>query len=293
MSEVRFAAALRAKYNIPGLNNPLAGPLNHVLGNGGALVRPQLAMLAATRCGWDESHALDFAAATELFHTASLVLDDLPCMDDAQRRRGRTCVHREYGEASALLATVFMINRAFTLTHRATEGLGFAARRRAGEFADRELGADGVLLGQALDLLSRTRPGIEVAHVADLKTGSLLRYALMLPVVARGAQVEEQVLDGLTRTWGELYQLCDDMRDVGVFAPDPGKDTGIDARTGSANAVHTAGEPAALTRYRELLDASRSACAALRLEHETWAGLAHIHTLFAAPYEQMVVRHAC
>lgn len=292
MREPAIGDALRARFNLPAAGNPLAEPLAYALAAGGALVRPRLAMLAAKRCGWDESHALDLGAAVELFHTASLVLDDLPCMDDAERRRGRVCVHRVHGEAVALLCAVFMINRAFALTHRATEGLGFSSRQRAREFADAELGADGVLLGQALDLLARSRPDIPVARVADLKTGSLLRFALLMPVVARGAKAEEALLDTLTRTWGELYQLADDLRDAAVFTPDAGKDAAVDAKTGSPNAVNRAGETAALARYGELLAASEERCAALARECPAWAELGGFHEMFAAPYRACAARIA-
>ena len=292
MSSKSLGDALRARFALPAEGNPLAAPLCYALGDGGALVRPRLALLAASRCGWDSSHALDHAAAVELFHTASLILDDLPCMDDAERRRGRPCVHRVHGEAHALLVTVFMINRAFFLANRAVEGLGFAARTRAAACADAELGAEGVLLGQCLDLQARRDDSISPARVANLKTGTLLRYALLLPVVARGAAGEEPLLDKLTRVWGELYQLCDDMRDAGVFSRDPGKDASADARTGSPNAVHASGAEASIARYVALLGESESLCAALEAEHPAWAGLAAYHAMFAAPYAESLRRAA-
>ncbi len=287
MTALATGDALRARFNLPREGHPLAAPLAYALASGGALVRPKLAMIAAKRCGWDEAHALDLGAAAELFHTASLVLDDLPCMDDAERRRGRVCLHRAHGESVALLCAVFMINRAFALTHRATEGLGFSSRQRAREYADAELGADGVLLGQALDLLARTRPDIPVARVADLKTGSLLRFALLLPVVARGAKNEETRLDALTRTWGELYQLADDLRDAAVFPPDPGKDCAADAKTGSPNAVRACGAEGALARYAALLADSEAHCRALADEHGAWAALRDFHERFAAPHRAL------
>lgn len=281
ISGAALFAALADRFEIPSGANPLAAPLRHVLSGGGALVRPRLALLSASRCAWDESAALDHAAAVELFHTASLVLDDLPCMDDATLRRGSPCVHRAHGESAAIIAAVFMINRAFFLSARAVASQDEPARRRAAAFADAMLGAEGVLLGQALDLAARSDRSIPVARVADLKTGALLRHALVLPVVALGAPGEEAALDALTRTWGELYQLNDDMRDAGVLLRDPGKDAGADARTGSPNAA-AAGPAAALARRAALLRESESACAALAAAHPAWAGLADFHALFGA-----------
>jgi geranylgeranyl diphosphate synthase, type II len=81
-------------------------------------VRPLLTMLAAVEFGTDPLAALDAGCAVELIHTASLVLDDLPCMDDARTRRGQPSTHAAFGEATAVLAAITMLTRAFGVLAR-------------------------------------------------------------------------------------------------------------------------------------------------------------------------------
>src|ERR687890_396952 len=76
-------------------------------------VRAVLTLLCAELCGGSRAHALTAAAAVELVHAASLILDDLPSMDDAPLRRGRPSNHREFGEAIAILAAFALLNLAF------------------------------------------------------------------------------------------------------------------------------------------------------------------------------------
>jgi len=70
-----------------------------------------LTLLAAEAFGAPIARALDVACAMEMVHAASLVLDDLPSMDDAQLRRGVPCAHQVYGEGAAILAALALINR--------------------------------------------------------------------------------------------------------------------------------------------------------------------------------------
>ena len=75
--------------------------------------RPLMTMLTAAELGADPMKALDAGCAVELVHTASLILDDLPCMDDAKTRRGLPATHAAFGEATAVLAAIAMLTRAF------------------------------------------------------------------------------------------------------------------------------------------------------------------------------------
>lgn len=261
---------LWTRYEIPPQGHPMHAPLQHVLAAPGSLARPRLALVSARRHNWIDGHALDLAAAMELFHTASLVLDDLPCMDDASDRRGVTCVHHVHGEAAALLATVYMINRAFLLLGRSLDPLPIDARIRAREAAAAELGANGILLGQALDLAARDGRETDIADLADLKTGSLLRLSLMVPVAAAGNLAEISLVNQLSRVWGEAYQLLDDIQD-----------TGCDAAAGSPNRVADEGLAQALSRYDSLVVHSANLCDALVRHHTGWGPLAAFHAHFA------------
>src|SRR5579871_3524036 len=93
----------------------------------GKRFRPLLTLLAAEAFGSPISRALDVACAMEMVHAASLILDDLPSMDDARLRRGRPTTHRVYGEADAILASVGLLTRAFGVI-AAAEGLSAGDR---------------------------------------------------------------------------------------------------------------------------------------------------------------------
>ena len=122
----------------------------------------------------------------ELFHLASLLLDDLPCMDNADTRRGETCVHVAYGESNAILAALALINRGYLNLWRSFEGSPRDAREEASRLAEDCLGVEGILNGQAMDLNFADYAATErnVARVAEEKTGSLFRLCLMLPAIS-------------------------------------------------------------------------------------------------------------
>ena len=90
----------------PALDPRFEEALRHVLDHPGSLVRPRMVLLVATAYELDDAAAQDLAIALEYFHTASLIFDDLPCMDNAMERRGVPCVHFEFGEAEAILSAL-------------------------------------------------------------------------------------------------------------------------------------------------------------------------------------------
>src|SRR6185369_15669251 len=101
-----------------GAPKPLAAPLARALSSSGKRVRGVLAIAAGEAAGCKAEKLLDAAAAMEMIHTSSLILDDLPAMDDAQLRRGSPTLHREFGEDLAILAAVALLNHAYGLVAR-------------------------------------------------------------------------------------------------------------------------------------------------------------------------------
>ena len=118
----------------------------------GKLVRGRLLQATATALQVEETSATNLAVAVEYFHLASLLLDDLPCMDDAQMRRGQPCVHRVHGEATAILTALAFINRAYALAGFALAPWPAAVRCQAHAAMDACLGVTGLTGGQARDL---------------------------------------------------------------------------------------------------------------------------------------------
>lgn len=208
--------------------------LRDVLDHPGRMFRAQLAYLLHLRWGGREEAALDLATSIEYFHSASLLLDDLPAMDDATERRGRTCPHRRFGEASAILGSLGLIHRAYGLVWPVLAGLDARSRSRAERLLDGTLGLHGVLDGQARDLAFGPGSGAgEVRRIAEGKTVSLVRLTLVLPALAAGAPRSEiDRLEELSRAWGLAYQGLDDLRDELASRAETGKTPGRDRELG-------------------------------------------------------------
>lgn len=184
-------------------------------GRGGSRWRPLLALAAAEvfADGRSRAHdtALDVAVAVELTHTASLVLDDMPCMDDSPERRGQPATHRLVGSAGAILLSVGLLAKSVELLGRCPEwGGDFCAKW--GE----TVGLAGMSGGQAMDVAASTKTLL--GHERRLhRAKSTLLPALALWGGARTAGAHVYVCDGLAaygRSLGWAYQLRDDVEDL-------------------------------------------------------------------------------
>ena len=208
----------------------LAGAARAGLLSGGKRIRPVLAMLACVHAGGSAEDALDFGCAVEMTHSASLVLDDLPCMDDAQLRRGAPTVHRAYGEDAAVLAAIALLNQAHRVL-MADPGLDPARKIALDDCLTAAVGFDGLAHGQMRDLRDadnlRTEAGLR--RLNHLKTGALFVSALQGGGMIAGAPPAR--LSDLA-TFGELigfaFQLCDDLLDATSTPEETGKDAGQD-----------------------------------------------------------------
>lgn len=222
----------------------------------GKRVRPVLTLLSCLQqSGQQTAHAalaLDIACAIEMVHTASLILDDLPCMDDAALRRGLPTTHRAHGEAAALLASIGLLNRAFAVLAQAP-GLTPAQRIALVARLAAAIGEDGLIAGQALDL--RERNGFRGTEAVDalnrLKTGSLFAAAMEFGAIcagADGARIEAMAQAGLHI--GLAFQTMDDLLDQTRAAAELGKDANKDSNKPSIVSLN--GQDAA--RQRVLMD---------------------------------------
>lgn len=182
-------------------------------------VRPVLALLCAELCGGTVAGALPAAAAMELIHASSLMLDDLPSMDDAPLRRGRPANHLEFGEAIAILAAFGLLNLAFGTVARAYEPA--LAARLAALMSD-AVGPNGLIGGQAADLLATEQQiGFEMLErIHRGKTGALFSAAATAGGVTAGAPADAiGSLAAFAKNLGLAFQIIDDLLDV---AGDPG-----------------------------------------------------------------------
>ncbi|MBE2214802.1 MAG: polyprenyl synthetase family protein [Opitutaceae bacterium] len=233
----------------------LAGVLRDTLATPGNLTRLQLGLIAGAALDLPAAATRPLASALEYFHTASLLLDDLPCMDDAHLRRGRPCPHVVHGEGATILGALGFINRGYRLVWDALAAVPEAHRAATAAHVERCLGTAGVLDGQSLDLhfTATDRTPRTVARIALGKTVSLLRLSLVTPALLAGAGARERLLiDRVSVAWGLAYQIADDFGDLGSGAV-TGKTAGRDAGRGRPNFVIAAGRDAASARLRRLL----------------------------------------
>jgi geranylgeranyl diphosphate synthase type II len=234
----------------------LRDALLHVLQQAGSLVRPQLVFDLSTSYGLPRIHARELAIALEYFHTASLIFDDLPSMDDASERRGAACVHIEFGEASAVLAALALINRAYSLIWKVISMCPGDRQAPAAAFVEQRLGVGGLLNGQSLDLNYSLLPHdlATTERVALGKTVSLIQLTLVLPALLTGAPTgQTQLLDRIARFWGLSYQIIDDLKDVLQNSAESGKTVSRDLYLDRPNTALTIGIPAAIHRLERLL----------------------------------------
>lgn len=211
-----------------------AGRLNEALRAavfpGGKRWRPILTLLGTMTAGGAAQSALPIACAIEFLHTSSLILDDLPAMDDAKLRRGRAALNLMYGEGLALLAALALLNQAYALLAR--DGEGRAGTGRLIAEASRCIGPDGMIGGQAADIDIRTsRDNSHALASRQLKTTALARLTIVAGAIADGAA--EQDVAALARygeCLGSAYQIRDDLLDELGESATIGKNVGQDAR---------------------------------------------------------------
>jgi geranylgeranyl pyrophosphate synthase len=234
----------------------LGSALRYLLANPGSMVRPQIVYRIASSYGISDQAATDLAIALEYFHTASLIFDDLPCMDNAKMRRGVPCVHVEFGESTAILAALAIINRAYGLTWRSLAGGKLHLREPALDYLEQHLGTQGLLNGQSLDLnYSRLPHTLDTTElVAQGKTVSLISLTLVLPAMIGGAPSRElQLLQRISTFWGLSYQIVDDLKDVLENSSNSGKTAARDESQDRPNMALAIGVGASINRLLRLL----------------------------------------
>jgi geranylgeranyl diphosphate synthase type II len=193
-------------------------------------VRAVVVMLCAELCRGHVDRAVPAACAIELVHASSLILDDLPSMDDAPLRRGRPANHVEYGEATAILAAFGLLNLAYGVVARSYPP---PLAAQMGAVVAEAVGPAGLIGGQALDLEATDRSitfeTLERIHRG--KTGALFVAAATCGALAAGAGGELiAALQAYAKNLGLAFQIVDDLLDVAGTTADTGKAVRADAR---------------------------------------------------------------
>lgn len=240
----------------------------------GKRIRPLVALAAGDLVRARPAAAMAVAVAVEYVHAASLVLDDLPSMDNAIRRRGRPSLHVVFGVATAELAAVTLLSRAFEIVARESAIPGGVRARILGELAA-AVGAAGCCGGQAADLAADAATVVldDLESIHARKTGALFVAAVRGGALAGGAG--EASLEALTlyaRNLGLAFQITDDLLDREGDPVRLGKDTHRD--THRANFATVLGPESCRALVAELLDTANAALAPFRRRAGVLADLA-------------------
>ena len=213
---------------------------------GGKRLRAFFVMASATLFKVAEMPALRTASAIEFVHAYSLIHDDLPAMDDDDLRRGKPSCHKQFDEATAILAGDALQALAFeVLAHEETHGDPAVRTALITDLA-RAAGAQGMVGGQMLDLLAETQ-GAEmsigaITRLQRLKTGALISFSCTAgAILGKAADPLRHALTAYAHDLGLAFQIVDDLLDVEGSAEELGKTPGKDVAAGKATFVSILG----------------------------------------------------
>lgn len=224
---------------------------------GGKRIRPYLLINSAAIFNVHGDYALRAAAAIEMLHCYSLVHDDLPAMDDSDLRRGKPTAHKQFDEATAILAGDGLLTMAFeVLAHPDTHPDGGVRAELCYALATSG-GAAGMVGGQMIDLASENLQldiGA-ITHLQRLKTGAIIAFSCEAGAILGHASKEQRhALINYAHDLGLAFQIVDDLLDAEGDAAETGKPTGADAAAGKATFVSILGLERARQQARMLGD---------------------------------------
>ncbi len=224
--------------------NRLTEAMRYSLEAGGKRVRPVLVTEFCRLCGGTDAMSAAPAAAIEMIHTASLIHDDLPAMDNDDFRRGRPSCHKAYTEAEAILAGDALIVLPFQIIAEDTTLDGDKKARIISDLAA-ATAVTGMIGGQAIDIDNETRTDVDEANLRymySLKTGALIRTSCRMGCLAAGASEEKiQLADEYAKKIGLAFQIIDDILDVTSTTEELGKPVGSDEENNKTTFVTVMG----------------------------------------------------
>jgi farnesyl diphosphate synthase len=180
-------------------------------------------------------------------HAYSLVHDDLPAMDDDDLRRGKPSCHRQFDEATAILAGDALQALAFeVLSHEETHGDPAVRAQLVSELA-KAVGAHGMVGGQMLDLLAENQAADmsigAITRLQRLKTGALISFACTSgAILGKASEPLRTALAAYAHDLGLAFQIVDDLLDIEGSAAELGKTPGKDQAAGKATFVSILGK---------------------------------------------------
>jgi len=271
-----------ARYTQPreGCPAELSEAIRHSLLAPAKRLRPLLVLMASRACGGRLEAALPAACSVEMVHTYSLIHDDLPAMDDDDLRRGRPTNHKEFGEATAILAGDALLAMAFEVLskeiHPAETAVACVATLAT------TAGPTALVGGQADDLAADALQADEVRDklafleaIHSRKTGAMFLASLRLGGLVAGAdETRLAALAEYGRNLGLAFQIVDDLLDVEGDETALGKRTGMDVNRGKLTFPGLLGVDESRRRAERTLDEACAALAHFGTQAEELAALA-------------------
>ena len=222
----------------------------------GKRLRPLLVLAGSHLFGAAQRSALQVAAAVEMVHAYSLIHDDLPAMDNSDLRRGRPTCHKEFDEATAILAGDGLLTMAFEMLSDADTHGDPAVRCELVAALAAAAGAAGMVGGQMIDLIAEQQP-LDIGAITRLqrmKTGALIAFSCEAgAILAKAAAEPRLALRGYAHDLGLAFQIADDLLDVEGSAAETGKPVGADAAAGKATFVSILGVERARAQAEHLV----------------------------------------
>lgn len=214
----------------PRILSKLQQSIDYSLYSGGKRVRPLLCFVTGEMFGLSMEDLGSLACALEMIHTASLIMDDLPFMDDADMRRSKAANHIVYGQDTACLATIGLLLKAYEVV---LEDDSIPADRRNSVVANlaAAAGLDGMVGGQFADLKysSGDTPYSTMEFIYQKKTAALFVASGTSTAILGGASAEEiQAIEDYTQNVGFAFQVSDDLLDLTSSEEEVGQTVGND-----------------------------------------------------------------
>ncbi|QVL55845.1 MAG: polyprenyl synthetase family protein [Simkaniaceae bacterium] len=219
-----FETFLEQNILLLGEQSKLRDACEYALLNGGKRIRPLIVMMVARALG-NNLDVLEACLSVEYFHTASIIADDLPCMDNDDYRRSKPALHKMHGETVALLASYALISAGYEKIFHSVQSLSkqkapFSERANEAcaislDAATRCAGISGAVGGQFKDIFPKDRSLEEILDVIYKKTVTLFEIAFVYGWVFGGGELQK--VDEIRKAafhFGMAFQIWDDIGDM-------------------------------------------------------------------------------
>lgn len=246
---------------IPSYPEKVFESMRYSLLSGGKRLRPIFCLAGCDLSGGNREAAIPTACALEMLHTASLIHDDLPAMDNDDFRRGKPSNHKVFGEGLALLAGDALLSYALEFILANTRHVPADRLLRVMQTLINRVGVSGLVGGQVVDIECEGREDIGVETLEFIhtrKTGSLIDAAVLTGAILAGADEGTQArLSRFACLIGLAFQVVDDVLDVTSSREKLGKTPAKDAKAGKTTFPSLFGVETSMQRARELVSAAK------------------------------------